>query len=125
MGLKECVARDIERVFLNVDDFCDNLSIQIGTTKFNIIGSLQSNLVQNNSGNAQPLQENAWTLYVKYPLDDSPSIEGNSPSIEGNSVKTLLCAGTRLTIDGKSFTVVSVSDELGLATIQLNTRVGR
>ena len=118
MGLKECIARDIERVFLNVDDFCDNLSIQIGATKFNIIGSLQSNLVQNNSGNAQPLQENAWTLYVKYPLDDSPSIEGND-------AKTLLCAGTRLTIDGKSFTVVSVSDELGLATIQLNTRIGR
>ena len=118
MGLKDCIARDIERVFLNVDDFCDNLSIQIGTTKFNIIGSLQSNLVQNNAGNGQPLQENAWTLYIKYPLDDSPSIEGNS-------IKTLLCAGTRLTIDGKSFTVVSVSDELGLATVQLNTRIGR
>lgn len=111
MGLKECIAKDIERVFLNVNDFCDNLNIQIGTTKFNIIGSLQSNLVQNNSGNAQPLQENAWTLYVKYPLDDN--------------VKTLLCAGTRLTIDGKSFTVVSVSDELGLATILLSTRIGR
>ena len=111
MGLKECIAKDIERVFLNVNDFCDNLSIQIGTTKFNIIGSLQSNLVQNNAGNGQPLQENAWTLYVKYPLEDN--------------AKTLLCAGTRLTIDGKSFTVVSVSDELGLATIQLNTRVGR
>lgn len=111
MGLKECIARDIERVFLNVNDFCDNLIIQIGATKFNIIGSLQSNLVQNNSGNAQPLQENAWTLYVKYPLDDN--------------VKTLLCAGTRLTIDGKSFTVVSVSDELGLATIILQSSRGR
>ena len=111
MSLKECIARDIERVFLNVDDFCDNLIIQIGTTKFNVVGSLQSNLVQNNSGNAQPLQENAWTLYTKYPLDDS--------------IKTLLSAGTRLTIDGKSFTVVSVSDELGLCTIQLNTRIGR
>lgn len=111
MGLKDCIARDIERVFLNVNDFCDNLIIQIGATKFNIVGSLQSNLVQNNSGNSQPLQENAWTLYVKYPLDDS--------------AKTLLCAGTRITIDGKSFTVVSVSDEMGMATIQLNTRVGR
>lgn len=111
MGLKECIARDIERVFLNVNDFCDNLIIQIGTQKFNIIGSLQSNLVQNNAGNGQPLQENAWTLYAKYPIDDN--------------TKTLICAGTRLTIDGKSFTVVSVSDEMGLATIQLNTRVGR
>ena len=111
MSLKDCIARDIERVFLNVDDFCDNLNIQIGTTKFSVVGSLQSNLVQNNAGNGQPLQENAWTLYVKYPLEDN--------------AKTLLCAGTRLTIDGKSFTVVSVSNELGLATIQLNTRVGR
>ena len=111
MGLKDCIARDIERVFLNVNDFCDNLIIQIGATKLNIVGSLQSNLVQNNSGNSQPLQENAWTLYVKYPLDDN--------------AKTLLCAGTRITIDGKSFTVVSVSNEMGMATIQLNTRVGR
>lgn len=118
MGLKECIARDIERVFLNVNDFCDNLSIQIGTTKFNVVGSLQSNLVQNNSGNSSPLQENAWTLYTKYPLEDSSSIEDNN-------AKTLLCAGTRLTIDGKSFTVVSVSNEMGLATVQLNTRIGR
>lgn len=112
MSLKDCIARDIERVFLNVNDFCDNLIIQIGATKLNVIGSLQSNLVQNNSGNAQPLQDNAWTLYTKYPLED-------------NNAKTLLCAGTRLTIDGKSFTVVSVSNEMGLCTIQLNTRVGR
>lgn len=111
MGLKDCIARDIECVFLNVNDFCDNLIIQIGATKFNIIGSLQSNLVQNNSGNSSPLQENAWTLYTKYPLDDN--------------AKTLLCAGTRLTIDDKSFTVVSVSNEMGLSTIQLNTRIGR
>ena len=111
MGLKDCIAKDIERVFLNVNDFCDNLIIQIGATKFNIIGSLQSNLVQNNAGNGQPLQENAWTLYTKYPLEDT--------------VRTLLCAGTRLTIDDKSFTVVSVSNEMGLCTIQLNTRVGR
>ena len=111
MSLKDCISRDIERVFLNVNDFCDNLIIQIGATKFNIIGSLQSNLVQNNSGNAQPLQENAWTLYAKYPLE--------------GDVKALLCAGTRLTIDDKPFTVVSASNEMGLCTVQLNTRVGR
>ena len=111
MSLKDCIARDIERVFLNVNDFCDNLNIQIGTAKFNIIGSLQSNLVQNNSGNSSPLQENAWTLYAKYPLEDT--------------VRTLLCAGTRLTIDGKSFTVVSVSDEMGLCTVILQGTRGR
>ena len=111
MGLKDCIARDIEHVFLNVNDFCDNLIIQIGATKFNIIGSLQSNLVQNNSGNSQPLQENAWTLYAKYPIEDN--------------ARTLLCAGTRLTIDGKSFTVVSVSDEMGLCTVILQGTRGR
>lgn len=112
MGLKECIARDIDKVFLNTADFCDNITIQIGTSKFNVIGSLQSNTIQNNSGNNQPLQENAWTLYIKYPLANE---------IE----RTSLSSGTRLTIDGKSFTVVSVSDEMGLATVQLTTRVGR
>lgn len=112
MSLKDCISRDIETVFMNTNDFCDNLTIQIGTTKFNVIGSLQSNLVQNNSGNGQPLQENAYTLYIKYPLAEDLE-------------RSILSSGTRLTIDNKSFSVVSVSDELGLATINLSTRVGR
>ena len=113
MGLKDCIARDIERVFLNVNDFCDNLIIQIGATKFNIIGSLQSNTVDNTSGsNASPLQDISYTLYIKYPLQED--------------IKTsILSSGTRLTIDGKSFTVVSVSDEMGLATIILQSSRGR
>ena len=112
MSLKDCIARDINAVFLNTNDFCDNLTIQIGTKKLNIIGSLQSNSVENNSGNGQPLQSDAWTLYIKYPMADDLE-------------QTILSSGTRLTIDNKSFTVVSVSDELGLATIQLQTRNGR
>lgn len=112
MSLKQCISRDIEKVFLNTNDYCDNLIIQIGTRRFNVIGSLQSNSVQNNSGNGQPLQENAWTLYIKYPMIEDLEM-------------TLLSSGTRLTIDNKSFTVVSVSDELGLATVQLQTRNGR
>lgn len=112
MSLKDCISRDISRVFLRTTDFCDNICIQIGTQKFAVIGSLQSNLVQNNSGNSSPLQENAWTLYIKYPLVEDLN-------------STLLSSGTRITINDKSFTVVSVSDEMGLATIQLNTRTGR
>lgn len=112
MSLKDCISRDINRVFLRTTDFCDNISIQIGTQKFAVIGSLQSNLVQNNSGSGQPLQENAWTLYIKYPLVEDLN-------------STLLSSGTRITINDKSFTVVSVSDEMGLATIQLSTRMGR
>ena len=112
MSLKDCIARDIDAVFLNADDYCDNLVLQVGTTKFNVIGSLQSNLVQNNAGNGQPLQENAYTLYIKYPL-------------AGDLELSRLSASTRLTINNKPFSVVSISDEMGLATIQLSTRVGR
>ena len=112
MSLKDCIARDINTVFLNTNDFCDNLTIQIGTKKFNVIGSLQSNSVENHSGNGQPLQSDAWTLYIKYPMVDDLEM-------------TLLSSGTRLTIDNKSYSVVSVSDEMGLATVQLQTRNGR
>ena len=112
MSLKDLIARDIETVFMNTNDFCDNLVIQVGTTKFNVIGSLQSNLVQNNAGNGQPLQENAYTLYIKYPLTEDLE-------------RSILSSGARLTINNKPFSVVSVSDEIGLATIQLSTRTGR
>lgn len=109
MSLKDLIAHDIENVFMNTGEFCDNLTIQIGTTKYNVIGSLQSNAVQNNSGNGQPLQEDAWTLYIKYPLDSN----------------VIFSAGARITIDNKSYSIVSISDEMGLATIQLTTRTGR
>ena len=112
MSLKNLIVRDIEKVFLNTNDFCDNLTIQIGTKKFNVIGSLQSNSVENNSGNGTPLQDISYTLYIKYPMADDLE-------------RTLLSSGARIMIDNKSFTVVSVSDEMGLATILLNTRTGR
>ena len=112
MSLKNLIARDIERVFLNPNDFCDNLIIQVGTTKFNVVGSLQSNSVENNSGNGQPLQSDAWTLYIRYPLAD-----GLEASV--------LSSGTRITVDNKPFTVVSISDEMGLATILLQSGRGR
>ena len=112
MSLKDCIARDIDKVFLNTNDFCDNITIQIGTKKFNVIGSLQNNTVENNAGNSNPLQSISYTLYIKYPLSD-------------NLDSSLLSSGSRITIDNKSFTVVSVADELGIATIALETRGGR
>lgn len=112
MSLKDLIARDIDRVFLNTNDFCDNLIIQVGTMRFNVVGSLQSNSVENNSGNGQPLQSNAYTLYIRYPLADGLD-------------SSILSAGTRITVDGKSYTVVSVSDEMGLATVLLDSRTGR
>ena len=121
MSLKELIARDITGIFMNVSDFCDNLNIQIGRKKFNVIGSLQSNTVTNNSGsNASPLQSDTWVLYIKYPLLDDLDSDN------------ILSAGQRIIISSKdsnikdmAFTIVSVSDEMGLATIQLSTSTGR
>ena len=112
MSLKDLIARDINTVFLNTGDFCDNLIIQVGTKKFPVIGSLQSHEVENNSGNGQPTQSTAYTLYIRYPMADGLE-------------QTILSSGTRITVDDKSFTVVSVSDEMGLATVLLDTRTGR
>lgn len=105
---------------MNVNDFCDNLNIQIGRKKFNVIGSLQSNTVTNNSGNSSPLQSDTWVLYIKYPLIDD---------LEANNI---LSAGQRIIISNNdnnikdmAFTIVSVSDEMGLATVQLSTSTGR
>lgn len=119
MSLKELIARDITGIFMNVNDFCDNLNIQIGRKKFNVIGSLQSNTVTNNSGNSSPLQSDAWVLYIKYPLLDDIDAEN------------ILSAGQRIIISNgenikdMAFTIVSVSDEMGLATVQLSTSTGR
>ena len=120
MSLKELIARDITGIFMNVNDFCDNLNIQIGRKKFNIIGSLQSNTVTNNSGNSSPLQSDTWVLYIKYPLLDD---------LDNDNI---LSAGQRIIISSKdsnikdmAFTIVSVSDEMGLATINLTNNSGR
>lgn len=120
MSLKELIARDITNIFMNVNDFCDNLNIQIGRKKFNVIGSLQSNTVTNNSGNySNPLQSDTWVLYIKYPLIDDLEAEN------------ILSAGQRIIISNNenikdmAFTIVSVSDECGIATINLTNNSGR
>ena len=119
MSLKELIARDITGIFMNVSDFCDNLNIQIGRKKFNVIGSLQSNTVTNNSGNSNPLQSDTWVLYIKYPLLDDLDTE------------SILSAGQRIIISNNenikdmAFTIVSVSDEMGLARVNLNCNSGR
>lgn len=121
MSLKELIARDITGIFMNVNDFCDNLNIQIGRKKFNVIGSLQSNTVTNNSGNSSPLQSDTWVLYIKYPLIDDLTSE----------TENILSAGQRIIISNgenikdMAFTIVSVSDECGIATINLTNNSGR
>lgn len=119
MSLKELIKRDITGIFMNVNDFCDNLTLQIGRKKFNVIGSLQSNTVTNNSGNSSPLQSDTWVLYIKYPL------------LDGLGDDTILSTGQRIIISNNenikdmAFTIVSVSDECGLATINLTNNSGR
>ena len=130
MSLKELIARDITGIFMNVNDFCDNLIIQIGRKKFNAIGSLQSNTVTNNSGNSSPLQSDAWVLYIKYPLIDDPAADGSAAD-KPLEAENILSTGQRIIISNgnnikdMAFTIVSVSDEMGLATIQLSTSTGR
>ena len=120
MSLKELIARDITGVFMNVSDFCDNLNIQIGRKKFNVIGSLQSNTVTNNSGNSSPLQSDTWVLYIKYPLLNDLTDDSN-----------ILSAGQRIIISNNenikdmAFTIVSASDEMGLAMVNLTNNSGR
>ena len=127
MSLKELIARDITGIFMNVNDFCDNLNIQIGRKKFNVIGSLQSNTVTNNSGNSSPLQSDAWVLYIKYPLIDDLTEDNNILSAgqriiisNGENISSLTGANKDM-----AFTIVSVSDEMGLATVQLSNNSGR
>ena len=126
MSLKELIARDITGIFMNVNDFCDNLNIQIGRKKFNVIGSLQSNTVTNNSGNSSPLQSDTWVLYIKYPLlDDLDSdniLSAGQRIIISNNESSLTGASN---IKDMAFTIVSVSDEMGLAKINLTNNSGR
>ena len=120
MSLKELIARDITNIFMNVNDFCDNLNIQIGRKKFNVIGSLQSNTVTNNSGNSSPLQSDAWVLYIKYPLIDDLTEDSD---ILSTGQRIIISNGEN--IKDMAFTIVSVSDEMGLATINLTNVNGR
>lgn len=116
MSLKDCIQRDINTVFLRTEDFCDNLVIQIRDRRIQVIGSLQQESIQNNSGNGSVLQKIAYTLYIKYPID---LLE------QDNITGIVLSTGTHITIDDKSFTIVDVSNEMGIATIHLTTQNGR
>ena len=120
MSLKELIARDITGVFMNVNDFCDNLNIQIGRKKFNVIGSLQSNTVTNNSGNSSPLQSDTWVLYIKYPLLDD--LDNDNILSAGQRI---IISNNESNIKDMAFTIVSVSDEMGLARVNLNCNTGR
>ena len=116
MSLKDLIKRDINTVFMNPNEFCDNLVLQIRDRRIPIVGSLQQESIQNNSGNGAVLQKIAYTLYISYPID---LLEQN------NNAGNVLSTGNHITIDDKSFTIVDVSNEMGIATIHLTTQAGR
>lgn len=66
MSLKDLIAADINNVFFkDASEFCDELKIGFSSSNFAYYyGSLQSNNVQNNSGNSGPLVQFSHTLYV-------------------------------------------------------------
>lgn len=119
MGFKDQVVHDISNVFMNSDELCDNIVIQIGQSRISCIGSLQSNTINNNNGNVQPLQDISWTLYIKYPL------------VSNDNNIIIIPSGARITVQvnnesrNQTFSVVSVSDEMGIATLLLSTKIGR
>lgn len=116
MSLKDLIKRDINAVFMNTNEFCDNLVLQVKDRRIPIVGSLQQESIQNNSGNGSVLQKIAYTLYIRYPID---LLEQN------NTTGIVLSTGTHVTIDDKSFTIVDLSNEMGIATIHLTTQSGR
>ena len=114
MSLKDCIKRDNTRVFMNTKEFADDLRIQIGDKHTTTKGSLQQESISNNAGNSSPLQQIAYTLYLPYPI-----------TMEKESIKALFSSGTRITINNEPYSVVDVSNEIGLATIHLKAGSGR
>lgn len=104
MSLKDRIANDTYRVFLRASDFASKLKVGSSSQDVRyIIGSLQANEVENNSGTGITLQNFSHTLYCEYPI--------------GGDLK--LNAGQALYIDDISYKVLDFNDEMGVATIHL------
>ena len=105
MSLKELIASDIKTIFLKDDlEFADALTI--GTSSTDVIqtfGSLQSNLIENNAGNANALQAFSWMLYVS--TDDIESFHFR--------------VGQTIYINNTAYKIQTISDEMGVSSIGL------
>ena len=104
MRLKDIIAKENSSVFLNADEFADELSI--GTNSTNTVkvkASLQENEVNNNSGSGLSLQAFSAVLYVEYPIGGTITLN----------------AGQALYIDKTPYKVIDFDDIMGLATIHL------
>lgn len=111
MNLKELIEKDITNVFSrDALEFNDILAIGTGSGKlYHVFGSMQSNTVDNgNFSNGSPLQGVSQTLYIPYPI--------------GGELR--LDAGQTLYINDDPYTIVDISDEMGLATILIRQARG-
>lgn len=110
--LKEQIASDIGAIFCkNADEFCDLLKIGLDSKHtFEVYGSMQSNAVDNNSGNNAPLQKVSRTLLVPYPIAGTLEVNVGDP----------------LYINDIPYRVSDINpDEMGLATILLEKAADR
>lgn len=108
MSLKSLILSDINEIFLKDDDEFGEL-LSIGTNSTNsvtCIGSLQNNVVDNNSG-VGALQKVSSTLYVKYPIGGSLTLN----------------AGQVVYINLKPYKVNDIMEEMGMATVYLTKGV--
>lgn len=103
MGLKDEISRDVLSVFMNVGEFADVVEILKGGENVTVLGSLQALDVENNAG-GDVLARSSFVLYVPYPLQGGATL---APS-------------DRIRVNSQHYTVDSVADEMGVATIHLH-----
>lgn len=105
MALKDLIASDIKNVFCKNDkEFCDKLKVGFSSENYGYyFGSLQSNDVQNNSGNNAALVQFNHTLYIE-----------SAPFVGVN-----FHAGMALYIDDKVYKIVDFREEMGMLEIHL------
>ena len=108
MSLKSIIQNDITSIFLaDAEEFADALKIGISSTNFvETFGSLQSNLVDNSTGNA-PLQAFSWMLLV------------STQAIAPLNLRT----GQTIYINNSPYKITTMSDEMGISNIGLKKGV--
>ncbi|MBQ4361088.1 MAG: hypothetical protein II767_12625 [Proteobacteria bacterium] len=104
MSLKNLIATDIKSVFLgDAEDYGEALKIGISSSNVvNTFGSLQNNLIDNNTG-TNPLQSYAWMLLV--PTMDIAELH--------------IRVGQTIYVNDTAYKVTTISDEMGVSNIGL------
>lgn len=105
MTLKDLIASDIKNVFCkNDDEFCDKLKVGFSSENYGYYyGSLQSNEVQNNSGNNSPLVQFSHTLHI----EAAPFAGVN------------FHAGMAIYVEDRAYKIVDSREEMGMLEMHL------